>query len=95
MGRPKAVTRTVKITKLIVLCLNLDTEESFKQALEIPGIYVKEKDLMKKVSKMLDSDSVKAVKILEMEETEALYGMTEEEFVKVARKINSRFEKLN
>ena len=45
---------------------------------------------MKQVSKVIDNDERKAVHIVDKEEVETLYGLTEQEFIQLAKVLPPR-----
>lgn len=90
MARIPMVTRTVKATKVNVLCLNIETAEPFNEVVTISGTFKAEKDLMKSVEKMLNTETVKAVHVVDTEEVETLYGMTEQKFIELAEVLPPR-----
>ena len=81
MARKPMVTRTITTTKVNVLCLNVVTGEPFNMAVTLPRTYKDEKSLMKQVSAVVDNEEVKAVHVVDKNEVETLYGMTEQEFI--------------
>lgn len=84
MARVPSITRTIVTTKANVLCLNIETGEPFNTEVVLPRTYKDEKSLMKKISGLLDSDSVKAVHVVSKKEIETLYGMSEQKFIQNA-----------
>lgn len=85
MARVSMVTRTIIATKVNVLCLNIETAEPFNKEVTLSGTYKDEKALQKATEKAINSDTVKAVHVVDHEETETLYGMTEQEFIERAK----------
>ena len=85
MARVPMVTRTMKTTKVNVLCMDLVNAEPVNKDLTVPRVYKDEKKLFKVVQSTLDSDELKAVKIVKSVEVETLYGMTEQEFIENAK----------
>lgn len=75
------VTRTVLTTRAIVLCLNTETAEPFNTEVYLPATYKDNTKMMKAVSKQLDTDEVKAVKIVDSYIEEKRYGMPLSEFM--------------
>ena len=75
------VTRTIVTTKVNVLCLGIQSAEPFNKVVTLPRTYKDEKKLFKKVEEVVNSDDVKAVHIVDKEEVETLYGMTEQDFI--------------
>ena len=81
MARKPMVTRTIITTRVNVLCLDVTSAEPFNKVVFLPRTYKDEKALMKKVQEVVDTDEVKAVHIVDKEEVETLYGMTEQDFI--------------
>ena len=81
MARKPMVTRTIVTTKVNVLCLDLNTTEPFNKVVTLPRTYKDEKKLLKKVEEVVNTDDVKAVHVVDKEEVETLYGMTEKDFI--------------
>lgn len=81
MARKPMVTRTIVTTKVNVLCLNVQDAEPFNKVVTLPRTYKDEKKLLKKVEEVVNTDEVKAVHIVDKEEVETLYGMTEQDFI--------------
>ena len=90
MARIPMVTRTITTTVAEVLCLDVQTAEPFNQTVTLPRTYKDEKSLMKQVTKLIDDDSIKAVHIVAKKEVETLYGMTEQEFITLAKPMPPR-----
>ena len=81
MARKPMVTRTIVITKVNVLCLDIQSAEPFNKVVTLPRTYKDEKKLLKKVEEVVNTDDIKAVHIVDKEEVETLYGMTEQDFI--------------
>ena len=81
MARKPMVTRTIVTTKVNVLCLDINSAEPFNKDVTLPRTYKDEKKLLKKVEEVINTDEVKAVHIVDKEEVETLYGMTEQDFI--------------
>lgn len=81
MARKPMVTRTIVTTKVNVLCLDINSAEPFNKVVTLPRTYKDDKKLLKKVEEVVNTDVVKAVHIVDKEEVETLYGMTEQDFI--------------
>ena len=79
------ITRTIQTTKANVLCLNIVEGEPFNQVVTLPRTYKDEKSLMKQVEIAINTDSVKAVHVVDTYVEETLYGMPEADFIAVAK----------
>ena len=81
MARKPMVTRTIVTTKVNVLCLDIQSAEPFNKVVTLPRTYKDDKKLLKKVEEVVNTDEVKAVHVVDKEEVETLYGMTEQDFI--------------
>jgi hypothetical protein len=75
----------MQTTKVNVLCLNIEEGEPFNEVVTLPRTYKDEKAMMKAVSAIIDTDTVKAVHTVGVKVEEILYGMTEQDFIKNAQ----------
>ena len=81
MARKPMVTRTIITTKVNVLCLDITSAESFNKVLTLPRTYKDDKKLLKAVESVVNSDTEKAVHIVDKKEVQTLYGMNEQTFI--------------
>ena len=93
MAREPMVTRTITATKIVALCINIDTAEPFNKEAMLSGTFKDEKSMMKAAEKLLNTETEKAVHIVYSEEIETLYGMTEQEFIQKAKVLPPRPKK--
>lgn len=93
MARIPMVTRTIESTDVTVLCVNIEQAEPFNKTITVAGVYKDDKSLMKQVEKIINNDTEKAVHIVYTKTNETLYGMTVDEFIKVAQVLPPRAEK--
>ena len=93
MARKPMVTRTIVTTKVNVLCLDIQSAEPFNKVVTLPRTYKDEKKLLKKVEEVVNTDDVKAVRIVDKEEVKTLYGMTEQDFITNAIVLDSATRK--
>ena len=84
MARKPMVTRTLKATKAGVLCVNTDTQTTSIVGVTLPRSYKCDEDALKVARDMIDTETVKAVRIMSREESETLYGMSEAKFMELA-----------
>ena len=84
MPRVPQVTRTFQTTKVTVLCLDIETGEPFNDYLVLPRTYKDEKAMLKQVEEVVNTDTVRAVHIVDSEVHKIRYGMSEQEFIKHA-----------
>nr|DAP09110.1 MAG TPA: hypothetical protein [Caudoviricetes sp.] len=90
MARVPMVTRTIVTTKVKVLCLDVQKGEPFNETVTVPRTHKDDEVLLKKVRPLLETETVKAVHIVDKEEIETLYGMTEQEFIQHAKVFPAR-----
>ncbi len=85
MARVPMVTRTIVATKATVMCLDVQAGEPMTETVTISRTYKTDEELLKKVKPLIETDTLKAVHIVDKEEIETLYGMTEQEFMEHAK----------
>lgn len=85
MARKPMVTRTIQSTTVTALCMDIVTAEPCNRTLTIPRAYKTEKDIMKVVKPIIETvGDIRVVAIVDTSVNEALYGMTEQEFLEHA-----------
>lgn len=90
MARVPMVTRTIVATKVNVMCLDVQAGEPCNRIVTVPRTYKDYEALMKKVRPLIETETLKAVHIVDKEEIETLYGMTEQEFIEHAEVLPPR-----
>ena len=90
MAREPMVTRTFNTTKVTVLVANTVTREMEEHEVVLPRTYSDDKKLLKAVEKMISSEHLKVISVVDKEIIETLYGMTEAEFIAVAKVLPPR-----
>ena len=90
MARVPMVTRTIVATKINVMCLDVQAGEPCNKVVTVPRTYKDDESLMKKVRPLIETETLKAVHIVDKEEIETLYGMTEQEFIEHAKVLPPR-----
>lgn len=97
MARQQMVTRTVESTKVSALCVDLTTQETLAQEYNISGKFADDEKgnekLLKATKKVAETDTIKIVSILSKETQETLMGMTEQEFMSLAKVLPPRARK--
>lgn len=88
MARMRMVTRTVEVINVEVMAINTETAEVTRPVYTVTG--VADSAIEKAVRKLYETDTVKIVKILSTSRTECLYGMPEDEFIKLAKVLPPR-----
>lgn len=95
MARTPQVTRTIQTTKVIALCLDIENQKPFDKEVTLSGTYKDEKHIMKALTALVNSDTIKVVHVKHTEVQETLYGMTEQEFISHAKVLPPRPTKEN
>lgn len=90
MARIPQVTRTIQTTKATALCVDIGSQTTFEKEFILSGTYKDEKSLLKALSKVANDDYTKVVIVKSYEVLETLYGMTEQEFISVAKVLPPR-----
>lgn len=93
MARARKVTRTIYSTKVIVMCVDTQTAVVDNHEVTIAGVYSDDKKLMKAVSKVVETETIKPVSIISTEIIETLYGMDEQKFIEMAEVLPPRDKK--
>lgn len=93
MARARKVTRTISATKVVVMCVNIETAVVENYEVTIAGVYTDDKKLMKAVTKEVDTAVLKPVTVVSTEVIETLYGMDEQKFIEMAEVLPPRGKK--
>lgn len=89
MARKRMVTRTVEQTTAQVMTLDVTTAEVQVRTYDIGGKY-SDDDLLKKLQKLFQTDTLKLVHIESQTCKEVLLGMDEEDFIRLAKVLPPR-----
>lgn len=89
MARVRMVTRTVEVTVVKVMCVQVSTATVTNEEFRLTGKFADENAILKHLSKMVDED-LKPVAITYNATEDVLYGMLEEEFIKLAQVLPPR-----
>lgn len=84
MSRVPMVTRTITTTEVNVMCLDIEKEETINKHVTVSRTLKDDEKLLKEVKKLVETDTIKAVHIVDKREVKTLYGMTEQEFIEHA-----------
>jgi hypothetical protein len=90
MARITMVTRTITTTEVEVLCMNIETVQVETKTVTLLGAYSSDDIMLKKVKEQLESETLKPVHIQSTKEIETLYGMTEADFINIAKALPPR-----
>lgn len=89
MARKRMVTRTVEQTTAKVMTVDVTTAEVQVRTYDIGGKY-SDGDLLKKLQKLFQTDTLKLVHIEEQTCKEVLLGMEEEDFIRLSKVLPTR-----
>ena len=93
MARVPMVTRTITRTEVNVMCLDIEKGESINKDVTLARTFKDDEKLLKEVKKIVETDTIKAVHIVDKIEVEYLYGMAEQEFIEHATVLPPRESK--
>ena len=83
--RKPMVTRTIISTVVTALCVNPQSAETFEQEFILSGKIPVNDKLLKRVSKLYNTEDCAIVAIRELKKVSELYGMDEADFIKGAK----------
>ena len=89
MARERMVTRTINVTEVSAMCVDVLTQAVDTKKLEISGDVLEGEKLLKAVKSAYETETLKVVAITETTTREELYGMKEIDFIKYAKKLDS------
>ena len=84
MRKPK-ITRTIISTSVTALCVNPQTAETFEQKFILTGKITGKDKVLKRISKLYNTDECTIVAIRNLKEVNELYGMDEADFIAGAK----------
>lgn len=93
MRREKLITRTIISTRADVLLYNVESKETHEETFTFSGIIKKNATIENKVKKELEASgrfSEKVVSVLSSVNVDALYAITESDFITHATRYDSR-----
>ena len=88
--RTPMVTRTIKTTKVVVMCVDTESAEVVNSTYVLPRTYKDNKSIMKALENVPHAETIKFVQIVDTTIEEELYGMTEQDFILKAEKLPAR-----
>ena len=90
MARQRMITRTVGITRITAVVLNVNTLDSHVQTFTASGKYEQGTKELKSLLASKNTDDLMWIKAESVVYEEKLYGMTEEEFLTHAKELPPR-----
>lgn len=83
MARKEVVSRKIPVTTVIAMCVDKEKGELFEREVKIKGIPKSEKLLNKKITKAVEDDSVKFVKVVSLNTEVKKAYIPMEDFLKI------------
>ena len=90
MPRVPQVTRTIQTTKATIMCLDTEKGETFEQEITLSRTYKDDRAILRQAEKVVGTGSIKLVYVVKSSVEEALYGLTEQDFIKLATVLPAR-----
>lgn len=87
MRKEKMVTRTIKSTHCVLMCVDTSIGEVKNIDVTLPRTYKEVSDMLTKAKEIYDTDTLKCVEVVDYEEKECLMGMSESLFIQYASEI--------
>lgn len=84
------VTRTIEQTTASVMTLDITTAEVLIKEYTIGGAYENDSELLEKLKKIFETETLKLVHIESKTSEELLLGMEEDEFIRLAKVLPPR-----
>lgn len=83
--RKPMVTRTIISTRVMALCVNPQSAETFEQEFVLTGKIADKDKGLKRLSKLYNTENCTIVAIRDIKEVNELYGMDEADFIAGAK----------
>ncbi len=88
--RERMITRTITETTVEVMTIDVTTAQVATLVYKLSGVFTSEDEVLKLCKKRYETSTLKLVHIEKMEQEEILYGMPEDEFMKLAKVLPPR-----
>lgn len=90
MARQYPFTRTLTTQKVTALVFDKESAEAFNKTVTLPAPINDEKKLERAVDKLISKDNFKFIEIVDIAVEEQLYGITAEDFLAHAVKLDPK-----
>lgn len=97
MARTRMVTRTINVTTITAICMDLTTPTNpitETRTLDITGEKYDSDKALKVAKKQYETDTFKVVAIATLDYHEEMYGLLEIDFIKYAQKLDPTTRKM-
>lgn len=88
MARERSVTRTINVTTVKAITMDIESKAVSTQDFTISGDTPSQDMALKQAKKLYETSTLKIVAIESLETIEKLYGMSEVEFLKYAKELD-------
>ena len=85
--KEKMVTRTIKSTHCVLMCVDVSIGEVKNIDVVLPRTYKEVSNMLTKAKEIYETDTLKCVEVLDYDEKECLMGMPESLFIQYAHEI--------
>lgn len=93
MARERSVTRTINVTTVNAITMDIESKNVETKAFTISGDTPSQDSALKQAKKLYETSTLKIVAIESMTTVEKLYGMSEVEFLKYAKELDPQTRK--
>lgn len=90
MARERLITRTIETKEIEVMTVDTETAEVKIKTITVGVDYNKTADTLKYLRKHYETETVKIVSVIKESVTTKLYGMPEQEFIRLAQVLPNR-----
>lgn len=87
MSRTRMVTRSINVTDVTALCMDIKEQQALSKTFSLTGASFTQEKALKEVQKLYQTEELAIVAIQKMEQHEEIYGLLETDFLKVAKKM--------
>ena len=87
MGRIRMVTRTINVTDVTALCMDIASQQAVSKTFSLTGASYTQEKALKEVQKLYQTEELAIVAIQSLSQHEEIYGMLETDFLKVAKRM--------
>lgn len=94
MARERMVTRTVTVTEVKALCMDIKNAKAVVKEYTLTGRYPDEAAVLSHLQGAYNTADFVVVALQEVKTSEKLFGMTEADFFRLATPLDHRFQKI-
>ena len=94
MARRRMVTRSLYTTAVKYIVFNNDTNKTGEEETILTGEYKTDESALKAIKGTVTSDKLTPLKVISREVSSELYGIDEADFIKYAKKLENRNNKI-